>query len=565
MGLEAWNIGSQALSNAGECWGGNSLTTAESQGSTTNCALLGTPDGNVMWGGASAIALYDLSSMGLTSNPSVVPLYAPAGGTIFAAEADGTHGVLTAADGNAASSMGAPVSFAGSLPSNSHSSSASGTASAPLDLVVLTNCDLILNTPGRSLRTTAILSLPHANCSSSNTDTTLVASVAAATTTFSYTGNVQSFVVPSGVTSIAFTAVGASGGYDNGPNGNGMASGGYGGVATGTLTVTPGSTLYVVVGGRGLSSSAFRYPPSTLAGGYNGGGSSGCSTCTSDGGSGGGATDIRTSSSDLTTRLVVAGGGGGADGDALRSWPGGNGGGLVGVSVAGEVQGGVATDAFGGSQTSGGGASSCEIPPLNTDGTLGNGGTSPAGGGGGGGYYGGGGGCSSGGAGGSGYCDATLCTSAAYSVASSFGAGSVTFTYTAIEAYNGPRLTGLVARMAFCRNASTGTQPLPRLAVGKGFALGVMSDLNVTGYVLDLHNATLLLAGNLSVGARGTVRLSASATTVVSVNATEALAVAHRGMASQPSPPAPVSLKVCLCLSPLLILLLHCLLLLLLL
>ena len=165
-------------------------------------------------------------------------------------------------------------------------------------------------------------------------------------------------------------------------------------------------------------------------GGYNGGGASGCSTCTSDGGSGGGATDIRTSSSDITTRLVVAGGGGGADGDALKSWPGGNGGGLVGGSATGEVQNGVATDAFGGSQTSGGVASSCAIPPLNTAGTLGNGGTSPAGGGGGGGYYGGGGGCSSGGAGGSGYCDATLCTTVAYSVASSFGAGSVTLTYT---------------------------------------------------------------------------------------------------------------------------------------
>ena len=545
VGLEAWNIGSQALSNAGECWAGNSLITAESQGASSNCAQLGTPDGNIMWGGASAMALYDLSSVGLTSNPSVIPLYAPAGGTIFTAEADGTHGVLTAADGNARSNMVAPVTFAGSLPSNSYSSSTSGTVSAPLDLVVLTNCDLHLNTPGRSLRTTAILSLPHANCSSSNKGTTLVANTPAATTTFSYTGNVQSFVVPAGVTSISFTAVGASGGYDNGPNGSGMSNGGYGGVATGTLTVTPGSTLYVVVGGQGLSSSAARNPPSTIAGGYNGGGFSGCSTCTSDGGSGGGATDIRTSPSDLTTRLVVAGGGGGADGDAHKSWPGGNGGGLVGSSVPGEVEDGVATDAYGGSQTSGGVASSCGATPSNTAGTLGNGGTSHFGGGGGGGYYGGGGGCSSGGAGGSGYCDATLCTSVAYSVASSFGAGSVTFTYAGLEAYNGPRLTALVAHMASCRNASLVANPNPpRLTVSKGFALGVTSDLNVTGYVLDLYNATLLLVGNLSVGAQGTVRLSASTTTVVSVNSTEAIAVAHRGMAIQPAPTAPAGLKV---------------------
>ena len=61
VGLEAWNIGNQGGTNTGECWGGNSLTTAESQGVASNCAQVITTDGSVIWAGGGAIALYDLS------------------------------------------------------------------------------------------------------------------------------------------------------------------------------------------------------------------------------------------------------------------------------------------------------------------------------------------------------------------------------------------------------------------------------------------------------------------------------------------------------------------------
>ena len=64
VGLEAWNVGSQVGTNAGECWAGNSLTSAESLGITTNCAQVTSTDGSLTWGGGDAIALYDLWIVG---------------------------------------------------------------------------------------------------------------------------------------------------------------------------------------------------------------------------------------------------------------------------------------------------------------------------------------------------------------------------------------------------------------------------------------------------------------------------------------------------------------------
>ena len=86
------------------------------------------------------------------------------------------------------------------------------------------------------------------------------------TITFSYTGSSQTWVVPSGVTSITATAYGAAGGtgcYD------GLSyPGGTGGAITSTLTVTSGSTLYIYVGGAGLSSTMTT--SYAVAGGFNG-------------------------------------------------------------------------------------------------------------------------------------------------------------------------------------------------------------------------------------------------------------------------------------------------------
>lgn len=77
------------------------------------------------------------------------------------------------------------------------------------------------------------------------------------TVTFSYTGSVQSFVVPPSVTSITIKAWGAQGGTNNA-----AFTGNQGGYATGALTVTPGETLEIYVGGQ----------PVGVAGGFNGGG-----------------------------------------------------------------------------------------------------------------------------------------------------------------------------------------------------------------------------------------------------------------------------------------------------
>jgi Glycine rich protein/HYR domain/Secretion system C-terminal sorting domain len=126
---------------------------------------------------------------------------------------------------------------------------------------------------------------------------------------FNFTGAVQSFVVPPGVTSVIIKTWGAQGGANWVNNVN------FGGYVQGTVAVTPGQTLYVYVGGQ----------PTTTAGGFNGGGAG-----DGNGKGGGGGTDVRTISNDLNSRLVVAGGGGGAGYWSNLHVVGGVGGGLNG-------------------------------------------------------------------------------------------------------------------------------------------------------------------------------------------------------------------------------------------
>ena len=82
VGFQAWNQGFQSGANAGECWGGNDLASAEGQGVATNCALERSKDGSIMWGGGglASIALYDLSlivSSDTLQLPSGQPTSAP--------------------------------------------------------------------------------------------------------------------------------------------------------------------------------------------------------------------------------------------------------------------------------------------------------------------------------------------------------------------------------------------------------------------------------------------------------------------------------------------------------
>jgi hypothetical protein len=97
--------------------------------------------------------------------------------------------------------------------------------------------------------------------------------------TFSSTGAEQSFSVPARTTSVQIEAVGAAGGLGS-IEGQG---GGPGGVARGTLSVTGGETLHVVVGAAG-GQAEFGGSP-----GFNGGGAG-----NGEAGGGGGASDVRT-------------------------------------------------------------------------------------------------------------------------------------------------------------------------------------------------------------------------------------------------------------------------------
>lgn len=241
---------------------------------------------------------------------------------------------------------------------------------------------------------------------------------------FGYTAGAQSFVVPSGVCEITVDAFGAKGGnggiFDlvltdrpgvttgyGGGSGDVSAQqlagpGGFGGRATGTLTVTPGETLTIMVGGKGGSPLFLPFVPGP--GGFNGGGSGGSGEG-SGGGGGGGATDIRQGGTGLANRVLVApgGGGGGAGGPGGDGAEGGAGGGINGSDGEDGAGTAVTESGTGGDGATGGGGGAAGTNATlsgggtpGTAGSLGQGGTGGShgdgGGGGGGGLYGGGGG-----------------------------------------------------------------------------------------------------------------------------------------------------------------------------
>jgi hypothetical protein len=93
-----------------------------------------------------------------------------------------------------------------------------------------------------------------------------------ASTNFANTGAIQTYTVPTGVTSVLVDAVGAAGGS------TATIAGGLGGRVQAALPTTPGEVLFIFVGGVSGNSAA----------GFNGGGAG-----TAPGMGGGGATDIR--------------------------------------------------------------------------------------------------------------------------------------------------------------------------------------------------------------------------------------------------------------------------------
>jgi hypothetical protein len=212
----------------------------------------------------------------------------------------------------------------------------------------------------------------------------------------------QTWTVPSGVYTLYVTVSGARGGigcYYGGIGGDGV-------TIQDILSVSPGQTLYLYIGGQGEDNNSYGYPG---AGGCNGGGIGAGDVLgwSYGGGGGGGASDIRIGGQALSNRVVVAAGGGG--GGSYSGQDGGAGGFTVGTNgstctgscstgFGGDIPGG---GGLGGTQSAGGaGGTAGAITNLNLyftpgqPGTLGNGGDSgeDGGGGGGGGYYGGGGG-----------------------------------------------------------------------------------------------------------------------------------------------------------------------------
>lgn len=226
------------------------------------------------------------------------------------------------------------------------------------------------------------------------------------------TNGIQAWPVPAGVCSIQVEAWGAQGG---------SSTGGNGAYVKGTFAVTPGETLYVVVGQRGL----------------------GANNTWSSGGGGGGS--FVWSSANPGTPMAVAGGGGGGNlnyspcglglqgignsttaGNGVNGAPGGtNGNGGSGTAPSGAGSGGAGWLSAGGNSSYGGGCTgglsqgsfaggNGYSGVANSEGGFGGGGGSVCGCGGGGGYSGGGGGegssCCSGGGGGSSFIGGTNTT-----------------------------------------------------------------------------------------------------------------------------------------------------------
>lgn len=198
--------------------------------------------------------------------------------------------------------------------------------------------------------------------------------------TFNFTGTIQNFTVPPCVGTLSVNVRGGKGGGANGGNGASV---------TGTLAVTPGQVLQVVVGGAGNCPAA----------GFNSGGPGASGSSASCGGGG---------LSRLGTALIAAGGGG--RGGGTVSVAGGAGGcltGMAGTTLFGggggggtQIAGGAGGAAWGGGNAGGAGSLGLGGPGA-VDPCFGTG----PGGGGGGGFYGGGGGgsdCFVGGTGGGG-------------------------------------------------------------------------------------------------------------------------------------------------------------------
>ena len=206
---------------------------------------------------------------------------------------------------------------------------------------------------------------------------------------------VQEWVVPVTATYEieVWGAQGGSGGWYSIQNYS--STGGLGGYAKGSITLSAGTRIYLYIGqqGEGYPTSSTKMENLTARkGGWNGGGNNSISDYPGTGG--GGASDVRIGGVSLTDRVIVGGGGGGGgnSGSSTQLSNGGAGGGLTAVTLANSTQFSNRTPGSGATQSSGNALGVGATANENLSG------------GGGGGYYGGGAGANStGGGGGSSY------------------------------------------------------------------------------------------------------------------------------------------------------------------
>jgi hypothetical protein len=357
-----------------------------------------------------------------------------------------------------------------------------------------------------------------------------------------YTGAMQTYTVPCGVTSVTISCYGAQGGSGaTGGNGAQGGQGGLGGFSTGALAVTPGQSLFVFVGGAGQ----------TAIGGFNGGGSAGSQNA----GGGGGASDVRVNSSNAVDRVIVGGGGGGGgragcEQVVVSGGTGGAGNGGNGVNgTDAPTSNGVAGGGFGGQSNGNAGAAGIGCGGFlgqpgtagNVAGVGGNGGNGqacccfnaasiPGGGGGGGGFQGAGGGgggsagttgCSGndkgaggGGGGGSAYIGGV--TNGSTTQGGRTGNGVVHIMYTDPTVGT---LSPIVGNTTVCAGSSiTYTVPTTLNAVSYTWSVpGTMTIVSGQGTntaIIDVGSAS----GTISVVANGPCNNSAAVTASIVVN-----------------------------------------------
>lgn len=252
-------------------------------------------------------------------------------------------------------------------------------------------------------------------------DDTILYPIGKTKVTYIPTGADQTFVVPVGVTYIFVKLWGAGGAGANAvtTSWTGAGFGGGGGHTYGLIPVTPGETLYLVVGVAGQTNYTGAQTPRYGGGGGLYSNNANNVFC----GSGGGYCGIFRTSISQANALLIAGGGGGGGASRHRdgNW-GGAGGGLTGQQGNSPYDNRATSGGGPGTQSAGGaaGATQSTIGIAGSALTGGYGSSDAYGGGGGGGYYGGGGGgyyetyTMGGGGGGSGYIKSTVLLGATF-------------------------------------------------------------------------------------------------------------------------------------------------------